>query len=169
MWFEQLSGMRINFHKSEVIAMNVEEEEAHEIAHLFSCPLGNFPIKYLGIPLHYENLRREDIQPLVDNLLRRIVGWRGNLLSYAGKLGLIKACLTRIPVYLLSFIKFPKWDIRILNTHLANYLWNDSDGKSQIHLVNWDSITLLEEYEGLGIPNLRDPQCVPFVFLGEKV
>lgn len=49
MWFEQLSGMRVNFHKSEIIAMNVSEETAHDISHIFACPLGNFPIKYLGI------------------------------------------------------------------------------------------------------------------------
>lgn len=52
MWFEQLSGMRINFHKSEIIAMNLPVEVAHEISHLFACPLGSFPIKYLGVPLH---------------------------------------------------------------------------------------------------------------------
>lgn len=49
MSFEQLSVMRVNFHKSEIIAMNVSEETAHDISHIFACPLGNFPIKYLGI------------------------------------------------------------------------------------------------------------------------
>jgi hypothetical protein len=55
--------------------MNLSEELAHDIFHLFAFPLGSFPIKYLGVPLHYDNLRREDIQPLVDKLLRRIAGW----------------------------------------------------------------------------------------------
>ena len=55
-WFEQLSGMRINFHKSELISMNVEPEVVHNLAHLFSCPVGTLPIKYLGVPLHYGKL-----------------------------------------------------------------------------------------------------------------
>lgn len=156
MWFEQISGMRINFHKSEIIAMNLSDETAHEISHLFSCPLGNFPIKYLGVHLRYENLRREDIQPIVDKMLRRIAGWRGRLLSYAARVVLIKACLTSIPIYLMSFIKFPKWAIKILNTHLANCLWNDNPENHKIHLVNWDSVSMMKEYGGLGIPNLRD-------------
>lgn len=80
LWFEQISGMRVNFLKSELIPMNLSEIEAHEISHLFSCPLGAFPIKYLGIPLSYEKLRREDIQPLVDKMLKKIAGWRGKLL-----------------------------------------------------------------------------------------
>jgi hypothetical protein len=71
MWYEQISGMRINFHKSELVPLNLEPSEAHRLAHLFSCPLGSFPIKYLGVPLHYDNLARDDIQPLVDKILKK--------------------------------------------------------------------------------------------------
>jgi hypothetical protein len=28
---------------------------------IFCCPVWAFPIKYLGIPLHYTKLRREDL------------------------------------------------------------------------------------------------------------
>jgi len=156
MWFEQLSGMRINFHKSELIPMNVEPDVVHRLAHLFSCPVGSLPIKYLGVPLHFEKLSREDIQPLVDKMLKRLTGWRGRLLSYVGKLVLIKSCLASIPVYLLSFIKFPKWAIRILDSHLANYLWDDNPTAHKFHLANWESVSMLKEYGGLGVPNLRD-------------
>jgi len=69
--------------------------------------------KYLGAPLHHSKLYREDIQPLVDKILERIVGWRGKLLSLAARDLLIKTCLASIPIYLLSFIKFPKWVIKI--------------------------------------------------------
>lgn len=61
MWFEQLFGMRINFHKSELIPMNVDPEIVHSLAHLFSCPVGKLPLKYLEVPLHFEKLSREDI------------------------------------------------------------------------------------------------------------
>jgi hypothetical protein len=35
--------------------------------------------------------------------MRRITGWRGRLLSLAAKRVLIQACLSSIPIYLLSF------------------------------------------------------------------
>jgi hypothetical protein len=54
--------------------MNLDDELVHVVTHIFSCPIGKFPIKYLGIPLHYAKLAREDIQPLVDKLLKRIAG-----------------------------------------------------------------------------------------------
>ena len=118
--FEQLSGIRINFHKSELILINLESEEAHIISHLFGCPLGSFPMKYLGVPLHFDKLKREDIQPLVDKFLKKLASWRGRQLSSAARVTLIKTCLASIPVYLLSFIKFPKWALQMLNTHMAN-------------------------------------------------
>jgi hypothetical protein len=71
-------------------------------------PVGNFPIKYLGIPLHYQKLRREDLQPLIDKIIKRIAGWRGKLLTRAGRIILIQTCLASIPIYLLSFFKFPQ-------------------------------------------------------------
>jgi hypothetical protein len=61
MWYEQISGMHINFYKSELVPLNLDQEEDHKFAHIFSCPLGSFPIKYLGVPVHYDNLTREDI------------------------------------------------------------------------------------------------------------
>lgn len=111
MLFENLSGMRINFFKSELLPFNLEPQQVHEIAHVFGCPVGKLPIKYLGVPLHSDKLRKEDIQPIVDKLIVRIAGWRGRLLAYSSRLILIKTCLASIPVYLLSFMKFPRWAI----------------------------------------------------------
>jgi hypothetical protein len=49
--FERVSGMRINFHKSELIPMNLGEEACHEISHILTCPMGSLPFKCLGVPL----------------------------------------------------------------------------------------------------------------------
>ena len=46
--FEQMSGMKINYHKSEVIVLGVEKDEQQRIANLFNCKLGSLPITYLG-------------------------------------------------------------------------------------------------------------------------
>lgn len=135
MWYEQILGMRINFHKSELVPLNLEPSEAHRLAHIFSCPVGSFPIKYLGIPLHYENLSREDIQPLVEKILKKIGGWRGRLLSQAARVTLVKSCLASIPVYLLSFLKFPKWAIKLINTQMGNCLWNGTLDCHRYHLA----------------------------------
>ena len=116
----------------------------------------DFPINYLGISLHYKKLGREDLQPLVDKILKRMYGWRGKLLSHAGRIVLIKTCLASIPIYLMSFFKFPKWALKLINTHMANFLWNDYEGHGRIHLANWQLVSMKKEAGGLGIPDLRD-------------
>jgi hypothetical protein len=100
--------MRINFQKSELIPVNIEIEDLQPFIDVFQCEVGNFPVKYLGIPLHFNKLRKENLQPLIESLLKRITGWRGRLLNIAAKRVLIQACLSSIPIYLLSFFRFPK-------------------------------------------------------------
>jgi hypothetical protein len=55
-YFEQMPGMRINFHKCDLISIQVEEQEAQLLSHSLCCRLGKFPLKYLGVPLHYTPL-----------------------------------------------------------------------------------------------------------------
>jgi hypothetical protein len=66
--------MRINYHKTDLIPINLEEEETQAYAICFCCKIGKFSFNYLGVPLHHERLRREDIQPIVDKIMKRIVG-----------------------------------------------------------------------------------------------
>ena len=48
--YELMAGLKINFHKSEVITINDEENLASKYAEIFNCQMGTFPIKYLGFP-----------------------------------------------------------------------------------------------------------------------
>jgi hypothetical protein len=154
--FEQFSGMRINYHKSELIGINIDSVEMNPFLEIFQCVEGHFPIKYLGLPLHFEKLKREELQPLVDSLLKRLSGWRGKLLSLEARRLLIQTVLASIPIYMLSFFKFPKWALKLINTQLSNCLWSDEEGHRKIHLANWPSICMKKEFGGLGIPNLKD-------------
>jgi hypothetical protein len=74
--FEHLSGMRINYHKSDMTPINLDEGEANQYAKVFCCKVGISPFRYLGVPLQFDKLRREDIQPVVDAIMKRIPSWR---------------------------------------------------------------------------------------------
>jgi hypothetical protein len=54
--FEQLSGLKINFHKSKLFCIGEAQDEVNAYADLFGCGQGQFPIRYLGIPIHYLRL-----------------------------------------------------------------------------------------------------------------
>jgi hypothetical protein len=134
--------------------MNLDEEEIQSYSRIFGCMIGTFPFKYLGVPLHYEKLGREDIQPIIDKIIARISCWKGRLLSYGARLLLIKACLASIPIYLMSVIKLPKWAIEVINSQIANFFWNDQEISHKYHLSNIQSLTQKKEHGGIGIPNL---------------
>ena len=48
--FEQISGLKINFHKSELFCYGTTKDCEMEYTQLFGCRLCDFPFKYLGIP-----------------------------------------------------------------------------------------------------------------------
>jgi hypothetical protein len=96
--FEKLSGMKINFNKSDLTPINLDEEERQSYAQIYCCKLGTFPFTYLGVPLHYDKIRRDDIQLIVDKIIKRIASWKGKLLSYGARLTLLRACLASIPI-----------------------------------------------------------------------
>ena len=58
-------------------------------------------MKYLGVPLHHSRLRKEDLQPVIDKLIKKAASWRGRLMSHAAKLELVRSVLASIPIYLL--------------------------------------------------------------------
>ena len=60
--FEWMSGLKINYHKSEVIVFGVEEEEQQRIANMLNCKIGKLPMTYLGIPISEKTARLENSQ-----------------------------------------------------------------------------------------------------------
>ena len=79
--FEQLSGLKINFHKIELFCFGEAQDEANQYAELFGCGLGQFPIMYLGIPIHYRRLTNAEWKIVEERLQLRLSSWKGKLLS----------------------------------------------------------------------------------------
>ena len=50
MWFEAVSGLRINLEKSELIPVG-RVENIDDLALDFGCKVGSLPSTYLGLPL----------------------------------------------------------------------------------------------------------------------
>ncbi|WVZ53069.1 hypothetical protein U9M48_004057 [Paspalum notatum var. saurae] len=58
--FEQILGLKINFHKSETFCFGVAQQNLTAYMQLFGCNSGDLPIRYLGIPIHYRRLSNTD-------------------------------------------------------------------------------------------------------------
>ena len=100
--FELLSGLKINFHKSEVIVMGCSLEEQARVANVLNCGLGSFPFTYLGFPMSDHRLSLVDWEPLADKVGHRVDPWQGKLMSSAARLMLTDACLSSLPTFAMG-------------------------------------------------------------------
>jgi hypothetical protein len=58
--FEQASGLKINFHKSEVYYFGEASEVEAQYNELFGCKFGYFSMIYFEISINFRKLRNED-------------------------------------------------------------------------------------------------------------
>ena len=52
LYFEHLSGLKINSHKHKIFCFGKANEEENRYA-IFYCESGSLPFKYLGVPILY--------------------------------------------------------------------------------------------------------------------
>jgi hypothetical protein len=58
--FEKLSGLKINFHKSELFGFGETKERITQYVNLFGCKEGALHFRYLGIPMSHRKLSNSD-------------------------------------------------------------------------------------------------------------
>jgi hypothetical protein len=51
-------GLKIDFHKSELYCFGEAQDHTQLYAELFGCNHGEFPIRYLGILIHFWRLKK---------------------------------------------------------------------------------------------------------------
>jgi hypothetical protein len=94
--FEQLSGLKINFHKSELFCYGTGKANQFEYAQIFGCDLGTYPFRYLGIPMHHRKLLNKDWKHVEEHFQKKLNCW-SKLLSVGGRLVFVKLCFKQSP------------------------------------------------------------------------
>ena len=98
-----MSGLKINFAKSEVVVTGVYDNEALRVVRLLNCKLGSFPFKYLGLPISPDVLHAKEFAPVVAKVGNKVMPWRGCYNTQAGKVSLINVCLSSLPIFTMGF------------------------------------------------------------------
>ena len=70
--FASVSGLITNTNKSAVYPVQCEGLDLQHIMEPFRCPIKSFSCTYLGLLLYVKNVRRVDIQPLIDKVGKRL-------------------------------------------------------------------------------------------------
>jgi hypothetical protein len=145
--FEHMSGLKINFHKSEFFCLGEAKDIKDLYADIFTCPIGNLPMKYLGVPIDNKKINKSLWCPMMEKIEKRLAGWQGRFLSLGGRLTLLNSCLSNVPLYMLSIYPAPKSNIRKLDMYRKRLLWQGGYQSKKSILFNGIMFVLLKVKE----------------------
>ncbi|GKV27199.1 hypothetical protein SLEP1_g36397 [Rubroshorea leprosula] len=74
--FELVSSLKINFIKSQLIGMHVEEEWLKKMACLMHYKIGELPFKYLGVMIGGNQRKWKMWQPLTEAFRKKLTTWK---------------------------------------------------------------------------------------------
>ena len=153
--FEQLSGLKINFHKSEVFCYGAAKEMESFYTSLFGCNSGEYPFRYLGIPMHHRQLLNSEWRKVEDRFKQKLSCWKAKYLSFGGRLVLLNSVLSSLPMFMMSFFEIPKGVLKNLDHYRSRFFWQGSSDKHRYRLAKWDILCRPKDQGGLGILNLK--------------
>ena len=121
--FHVMSGLKVNFGKSGLLCLGVDDPAASRLEACLRCSRIELPFNYLGFPMG-ENMNRVAAwNPIVERVQKRLATWRAVGLAKVGRLTLILSVLNSLPVYFLSLYRMPKRVITRIEQIQRRFLW----------------------------------------------
>jgi hypothetical protein len=130
-----MSGLKINFDKSEILLIGADNNLVIAYAELFNCQTGSFSLQYLGVPISAGRLHVIDWAKLEEKSARKLNVWQGSSLSMAERTVLINSSLTNTSIYDLSMFLLPKTVIKIMDRGRRKFFCQGGKLKKSYHLV----------------------------------
>ncbi|KAG9447964.1 hypothetical protein H6P81_014092 [Aristolochia fimbriata] len=133
--YEMMSGQNINWEKSGLFGVNAHAIAQDLATSILHCNRIQLPSSYLGLPLFQTKNNKAQWNPIVEKYQRRLEGWKGQLLSQAGRATLIRATLAGIPNYWLSLIPCLANVAKRPESIQRRFLWCGTEQKFKYPLV----------------------------------
>jgi hypothetical protein len=89
--------------------------------------ISSFSCTYLDLPLSYKRPPKSFLQPMLQRIAGKLLGWKRNFLSYPGRETLIKTVLTAIPTFFITIFKPARWFISGVDRFRRSFLWRGKD------------------------------------------
>ncbi|KAL2243629.1 UNVERIFIED_CONTAM: hypothetical protein Sindi_0480900 [Sesamum indicum] len=151
--FAVWSGLRLNMQKSHLIISRSAQGLRDEMLTALGFQEGVLPMRYLGLPLLSSRLTIADCRPLLMKIDKRIAGWEGIALSYAGRVQIIKSVLMALSLYWASAFILPKKVTNEIEKRLRTFLWKGTS-TSGYAKVAWKDLCRPKEEGGLGFKDI---------------
>ncbi|KAH9662191.1 reverse transcriptase domain-containing protein [Citrus sinensis] len=155
--YQVVSGQLISRTKSSFYIGKPASASCRSIVHsVTGFQWRQLPFIYLGCPIFTGCLKISYFDGMVRKVRERISGWANRLLSFGGKLILIRHVLSALPLHLFHVLRPPSTVIQSLERLFTRFLWGDSDGRRRIHWCRWPAVCFPVDEGGLGIRSFDD-------------
>ena len=125
-----LFGQCINLEKSSIyFSSNVKAERRQGIKDLLGVKEVERFESYLSLPTLVGRSKYQTFLYIKDGVWKKIQGWKGKLLSRAGKEILIKAVAQSISTYIMGVFQQPMKLCEELNAMCARFWWGQIDNE----------------------------------------
>ncbi|XP_074289395.1 uncharacterized protein LOC141614548 [Silene latifolia] len=115
---------------------------------------GELPVRYLGIPLFCSRLTQRMFSPLLDKIRGNLGHWANHMLSYAGKIALIKSVIFGLQNFWGSSVLLPKGIVKKIHKMCKDFLWGIKDGARRLVFKSWNSFCLPRTEGGVDIKEI---------------
>lgn len=92
---------------------------------------------------------------MVKKVSKKLASWKRSCISLSGKITLIKATLSNVPVYYMSMHRMPQKVMSSIERLQWNFLWEGSCLEKD-HLVRWEVVFQPKEHGGLSLGRIKD-------------
>ena len=117
---------------------NTIKEIREEIKRKFGAQIIHKYERYLGLPTLVGKRKKKAFSRIKDQVGRRIAGWKGNLLSNAGREILIKAVAQATTTYTMSCFKLPDSLCHELNSMVCQFWWGQKEKERKMAWISWE-------------------------------
>ena len=149
--YAQISGQLINPQKSTIYAGSMSHSRILNVSNSLGFGIGTIPFLYLGVPFFKGKPKAIHFQPLVDRIKIKLASWKASLLSFAGRLELIRSVVQGMMIYSISIYSWPVNLIKELDKYMRNFLWS---GDRKLVIVSWNTVCTPIDEGGLGLRSL---------------
>ncbi|XP_074293374.1 uncharacterized protein LOC141620388 [Silene latifolia] len=165
--YERASGQLVNLDKTTVsFSKGVPIQSRNNLATRLCIVEVDEQSRYLGLPTVVGRSKKVLTDIIRDKLSKRLNGWRGKILSRAGKEVLLKAVANSLPTYVMSTFKIPANFCDELRSMLSRFWWGHEEGKRGISWVAWKRLC---RPKGMGGMGFRDFHLFNLALLGKQV
>jgi hypothetical protein len=140
--FASSIGLKVNFEKSFLVPINVDESNWQSLIDALGCQLGKLPFTYLGLPLGTTRPSFQEFTPILTRIEKHLMGI-SRFLTHAGRLVLVNSVYSALPTFYMCSLKLTLDLLDQIDKYRKHVLWHGRISTRKV-VIWWLGNTLVE-------------------------